>query len=320
LAFRHGVSERPRIGWRPVELIVERPSLDPESQREAYRRLEERGAAIILGSAISKTGLIQAEEASRSSVPCFGISASTSALSSRADGFYRIVVATDEAGAAAAALLQQDYQRVAVLTGASNRAYTEALGSAIARGLGEGQGTLYSLEHEEEVLNQVVADRPQALFLIVSPSDLLRLVKRIRGLGLSLPIYSSDWGLFALPIYSPDNFEGVRFYSQNGIPLPGYAARLRKLQDRYDHEPAHTAAYALSILDIVYQGLEEVGSEPSELRAWLATPRTYDYAYGRVHMNGAGDAEREHWYLYQVRAGRLVLEDSIPNPKFPRAP
>ena len=299
---------------------METPSLEPESQREAYRKLEERGASIILGSAISKTGLIQAEEASRSQVPCFGISASTSALSSRADGFYRIVVATDDAGAVAAALLRRDHQRVAILTGANNRAYTEALGRAIALGLGEEHGAVYSLADEDAALEQVVASGVQAVFLVVSPSDLLRLVKRIRELGLSLPIYSSDWGRFALPIYSPENFEGVRFFSQNGIPLPAYTARLRAIEERYDHEPAHTAAYALSILDIVYRGLEEVGSDPSELRAWLATPRTYDYAYGRVHLNATGDAAREHWYVYEVRAGRMILAESIPNPSFPRAP
>lgn len=316
IAVRHWLSENPSIGWRPVELLVENPSLEAEAQRAAYRRLESQGVSVILGSAISQTGLVQAEEAARSEVPCFGISASTAALSGRADGFSRIVVGTDEAGEAAAELLRRDYERVAILTGASNRAYTEATGAAMAESLA-GKGAAFSLAMEEAALEAVVAYRPQALFLIVNPSDLLRLVKRVRGLGLALPIYSSDWGLLALPIYSPENFEGVRFFSQNGIPVPSYAARLAALQERYDHEPAHTAAYVLSILDIVRRGIEEVGTDPRDLRRWLAEPRTYDYAYGRVHVDAHGDAQRESWYLYQVRDGVLQLEETIPNSKFP---
>lgn len=306
LALRHYVARRPQIGLRPVHLEVRTPLLERESQEQAYRELAASKASIVIGAALSKAGLIQAEQAQATGLPCFSVSASTAALRGRDDGFFRLVVDTDAAGALAATFLAPDHRRVAILAGASNRAYTEAFAQSVSKSLPGSK--VFSLADDERARVEVKAYQPDAVFLVVSPATLLRWVKTLRELiRPDLPIFSSDWGLFAVTLYSGADLEGVGFVTQNGSPIEPYAAWLREFERSFDHVAAHTSAYCVSIMDIVYRGLEEVGDDRARLRAWLATPRVYDYAYGRVALDAAGDATRAHHYLFTVHEGHLKL-------------
>ena len=110
--------------------------------------------------------------------------------------------------------------------------------------------------------------------------------------------------------------EGVRFLSQNGTPQARYAAWLERFQARYQHKPSHTAAYCVSIMELLYLGLEEVGGDGGRLAEWLVEPRTYDYAYGRVHLDRFGDAVREFHYLYEVRGAEVERLEVFEVPEF----
>ena len=316
LAVRYFLDGHPRVNGRPVELVVRTPSLAPEEQRAAFRELEQEGVSLIVGAAVSQAGVIQAEESARSGLPTLSVSASTAALSSKSDAFYRLVVDTQSCGRAAARLLSARYRRVMILTGASNRAYTETLGAALEEALAV-ERQRRSLADEGAAVGALEAFAPDAVFAIVSPSDLLRVAARVREAAPRATIFSSDWGMIALPLYSSENLEDLHFISQNGVPLPSYARRLEGLAARFEHKPAHTAAYCLSIMELLYQGLREAGEDPAALKAWLDQPRTYGYAYGRVHLDANGDAVREHWHLFRVRGGELDLVESLPDPRFP---
>ncbi|HBP18470.1 MAG TPA: hypothetical protein DEA08_11895 [Planctomycetes bacterium] len=316
LAVRYYLDAHPQVGGRPVELVVRTPSLNPDEQRAAFRELERAGVSLIVGAAVSQAGVVQAAESARSGLPTFSVSASTAALSSKSDAFYRLVVDTTACGSAAAKFLSSRYRRVAILTGASNRAYTEAFGAAIEDALAVERRRL-SLGDEDAAIAALGEFQPDAVFAIVSPSDLLRVVGRVRATTREVTIFSSDCGMIALPTYSGQNLEDLRFISQNGVPLPRYAEQLEGLTERSDHKPAHTAAYCLSIMELIYQGLREVGEGRAALKAWLDQPRTYDYAYGRVYIDGTGDAIRERWHLFRVHEGQLTLVESLPDERFP---
>lgn len=317
LAVRYFLDAHPQVDGRPVELVVRTPSLDPAEQRAAFQELESAGVSLIVGAAVSQAGVVQAEESARSGLPTFSVSASTAALSSKSDAFYRLVVDTQACGRASARLLSSRYQRVVILTGASNRAYTEPLGAAIEASLAVERRRL-SLADEAGAIKALGEFQPDAVFAIVSPSDLIRVVTQVRAETPQATIFSSDWGMIALPLYSGENLEDLHFISQNGVPLARYAEQLEDLTQRFEHKPAHTAAYCLSIMELLYRGLREVGDEPAALKAWLDQPRTYDYAYGRVYLDGSGDAIREHWHLFRVREGQLSLVESLADERFPR--
>lgn len=315
LAVRHYVARRPSIGLRPVRLEVRTPHLERSSQQEAYRELAATPAAIVVGAALSQAGLVQAEEAAATGLPCFSVSASSAALRGRADGFFRLVVDTQAAGELTAQFLAPTYTRVAILAGARNTSYTEAFARSIAAGLPGSR--VFSLEDEERAQAELEAFQPDAVFLVVPPAVLVRWVKTLRQrVRPDLPLFSSDWGLFAVTLYSGTGLEGVGFVTQNGVPRERYAAWLRDFEQSFDHVAAHTSAYCVSILDLVYEGVEQVGDDRARLRAWFATPRAYDYAYGRFALDAYGDATRSHHYLFTVQQGQLVLTSQRAVPSF----
>ncbi len=320
LALRYYQQRHPRIGWRPVELVVRAPTLAPADLRRAYAELDRAGVSVVVGAAISEAGLTLADEAQRTGLPCFSVAASTDALQGREDGFFRLVAGTELVGRLAARHLQPRFARVAVLTGATNRAYTESLGEAVARSLGPAAASVVSLADEEAALEQVRRWAPDAAYLIVSPDVLLRLTPRLRAQHPGIAILSSDWGLFGLPLYSPEALEGVTFVTQNGPLTPRYQELLAGYEEAHDYTPAHTAAYSFSLLDILYQGLAEAGDDRAALARWLATPRVYDYAYGRVRLDAAGDAVRELHHLLRVEQGRLRVVERMRVAEFEAGP
>lgn len=315
-AIRFYVERNPVVAGRPVELVIETPTLEEADQRRAYRAVAERGARVVLAACVSSTAAWCAEEADATGVPCFSVSASTAALTGRRDRFFRIVVDTAACGHQAGEQLAREHRRLVVLTGTTNRAYTEALGAAVEAGF-SGDCLRLSLGDEAEALGRMRAFQPDAVFLAVPPDVLVRLARTLRTELPDLSVTSSDWGLFALALYDPINLEGVSFLSQNGAPTPRYASLKAGFAEAYEHVPAHTSLYCFSILDVLYAGLEAVGDDPAALTAWLAQPRTYDYAFGRLHIDANGDAIREHFYLYTVREAKLTEVERVPVAAFP---
>jgi ABC-type branched-subunit amino acid transport system substrate-binding protein len=307
LAIRYYVRKNTRIGWRPVRLLIRNPSLDANEVAAAYQDLEQKHVSLIIGGAISQTGVILAQEAARSRIPTFGITPASDYISHKDDSFYRIIMSTQIMGTLVANFLHtQGATRVTVLTSVENAAYADPYAQAINEGF-NGQTTIIPYHRDPNTLAAVVESDPQVIFNLMPASDLVQIIKFAKETKLSASLMSAPWGAEVLAYFSGSLIDGLKTVSPVGRLSPEGDALTLAFERQYARQSTFASVLAFSLMDILYQALHEVGSRPTSLQQYFRTPRDYPSINGTIHMDAYGDAIQSQYYVYEMHGNETEL-------------
>ena len=320
LAVRFYKEKNPRIGLRPVHYIIHNPSIKKKDVVKAYRDLENAGVSVIIGGAISQTGIVLAEEAARSGIPTFGLSASTHLLSQKKDNFYRVVTSTEFLGPLLADYLQQqEISRVATITSLENRAYADPLADAFQHTF-KGESITIPFESTPETFERLFAWNPETIFSILPTASLIQVIKEVRLRKVDILIISSPWGVKQLlSLFSGPQLNGIRaiYYTGKEIIAPEYQALITAFEQQYDILSSFASVHTFSVLNMIYQAVTEVGTNRDKINTYFEHPRIYELGYGNIFLDAFGDAINQYYYIHEIRDGKFVLAETLKVQQFP---
>ena len=320
LAVRFYKQRYSRIGLRPVHYVIHNPSSKKEDVVKAYRDLENAGVSVIIGGAISQTGIILAEEAARSGIPTFGITSSSHLLSRKKDHYYRVVTSTEFVGPLLADYFnRQKISRVAIISSVENKAYAEPLADGFQQAF-KGESIIVPFVSPSETFEHLFAWNPEAVFSIIPSESLIQIAKEIKRRKSPVLIMSSPWAIERLPsLFSGSEINGIQAFNYTGDTVaPAYKSLVTAFEQKYDIDPTFASVYTFSVLNMIYQAVNEVGTDRDKINIYFELPRIYDLGYGKVSLDAFGDATIQYYYINEILDGQIVLKETLKVPQFPR--
>jgi ABC-type branched-subunit amino acid transport system substrate-binding protein len=319
LAVRFFMEKNKTIGIRPVRFFIKNPPLEKAALQRAYGELEKKGVCVILGGAVSESGVVMAEESARSGIPTFGNTASSELLSGKKDHFYRIVMSTDFQTKGMLPWFEEcGFSRLLLLVSSVNREFSNSMAGSLEKYY-TGHLLRLTYERSPRLTEKILAFAPDALYCILPAHEIIRLIRDIKKEKefRKIRIISSEWAFSFFPYYSESLLENIIITSQHGQPSPAYGKLIKEFRETYRQPTFYTSDYTFSILNIIYDSIRIMGDDPEILRAYFARPRVYDYVYGRVFINEYGDALHSTAYIYEMKDGKMKQIRGIPFPDFP---
>ncbi|MDA3960290.1 MAG: ABC transporter substrate-binding protein [Planctomycetota bacterium] len=310
LAVRVYRDLRPDFGDGQVRLEIRQTSRDPDALRQAYREVVDAGAVVVLGGMLSQTAMVLAECAAETGVPCIGVTASTADLSGRRDGFFRTMMDTEQVGRVAAQHLQgAGYKRPLCIAGTANAAYTRAEAGSVAR---HGDGKIINEADLEADWSEVLAYRPDVIYLAMAPVDGYRFIKAARERCPGVALYGSEWTSSIVDGVTGPEVEGLLVVTRRAPLDPAFDDLAETLSRRHGRSQGIAAAYMWSALELVDSLLDEgAGAGPDRMWQALGHEREVRTNYGMVRLDRNGDAWQRELALYQVQDGQLVYREAI---------
>lgn len=303
----------PRIGLRPLKFLFENPASTEKDILAAYSRLDGLGVSAIVGGITSTEGTWLARASAESGIPTFGITPSSSLLSGKKDAFFRICPTNDtQAKAVASSFMEKGCERLLLVTAANNPAYVDPFAKTIRD---HYNGTIEQIPYTSGEAVSLVVDRfkPDGLFCILPAKDLIQVINTAREHGARYLIGSSSWGTNEiLSLYSGPRLDGVLFFSLGLERLDEeYNATIKKFEELYEVQATNSSYYLVSLLNMLHDAIEAVGSSRASLKVWFEEPRSYDTALGPLVMDEFGDSSTRRTVVLKTTEGVLKSIDVI---------
>lgn len=153
--------------------------------------------------------------------------------------------------------------------------------------------------------------QPDAVILWADAQPAAVLLKRMREVGLSMPVYACD------RVVHPD-FLKLAGAAANGViaaypydpdaDIPALKAFKRTYRQRFGYEPTVYATHAYDGAWMLVQAIRQAGLNRYRIRDALADMRTYDGITGQIVMDDA-NSDRGPVNLATVRAGHFVFNE-----------
>ena len=313
LFVRYYKDKNPKIGLRPVKFIIENPAATEVEVKNAYQRLNEQGVSAILGGVLSKDGAWLADEAAKSGIPTFGITSSSALLSAKKDAFFRLVATNAPQAKAVGQYYQKlGLKRLVLVTSADNVAYVDPFVKVIKENF-SAEIVQIPFTSADEVSQKIRMANSDGVFTILAAKDVIQVIKIVRDQHPNLPIGSSSWGsVEILSLYSGPLLDGVLFFSL-GFDVLGedYKAEIADFENKYSMKATNGSHYSASILQILYEAIQQVGDSRAALKTYFETPRTYDTSYGKMSIDEFGDGTTNRVTLLQTVNGAMNTKEII---------
>ncbi|MGL1890380.1 MAG: ABC transporter substrate-binding protein [Spirochaetaceae bacterium] len=308
----------PKIGLRPVKLIIENPTLEETSIKEAYHKLYEEGVSIIIGAAISATGVVIANDDSIRDVPFFSPSTSSVQLSNKKDNFYRLIASNYIQGQYPAEYLNTtNLKRIVMLLSEQNRAYSEPLADAFIKNFnGEGIKVFNDVDHPDP--QKIINLRPDGIFFILSTCEMMQYLQPIYDDLPDIVRMTSTWGHQQLEsVFSGDILNNLIVITPSGDKQEDYFEKLTiEFEENYRIKSSFVSTLTLSSMEYIYNVIEQVGDNRDNLLKYLSENRVIDWSFGKVRIDSFGDAHNQYYYLYEIMNNELNLKEKFIIPTF----
>lgn len=309
----------PRIGLRRVQLKVENPALDEESITQAFRRLEEEEVSIIIGGALSYEGLILSELSAESNLAVISPSSSSSYLSDKDDGFFRVSMANYDQGRYPAYYLNDHgVNSMVMLISEMNRSFSEPLADAFIADF-QGQAVKIFNDPENPDPQAIIDLNPQGIFFILPSNEIIPYLNAFNTHLPDAQLVTSTWGYQQLlSVFSGSALDGMLVMTFTGLEMtePFESQRL-EFAELHRLNPTFASGFVFASMNLCYQAIGETGDDPLAIRNYLAQDRFIDWPWGRLYMNRLGDSLGESFYIYEIRNSQIELIKLYPVENFP---
>lgn len=313
LFIRYYRDQHPRVGLRPVKFIIENNASTEEEIKSAYGRMVKQGVVSIIGGVLCQEGRWLSEQSRVTGVPTIGLSATSSELSGRKDGFFRVVPTNDmQASTVADYFNQMGSQRLTIVMSTANQAYANPFIRIIQK---EFMGDTVTIPYSamDETIFKILSTKPDSIFCILPAKDVMKIIVSIKEKRPDIRIATSSWGSSEiLSLYTAPSLSDVIFFVDSSeVAGKTYNAEFEGFEERYGMETTRASHYASSVCHVLYGALSEAGDNREALMDYLNTPRSYDTAYGKVPMDEFGDSVIGGITVMATQDGKGETEETI---------
>lgn len=313
LFVRYYRDAHPKIGQRPVELLIENNVETEKEIKTAYEEMKNKGASIIIGGVTSEEGKWLSEQSAMYDLPTFGITASTALLKDKKDAFFRFVPTNDlQAELVAKYYSKLGKKKLVLITDIKNKSYVEPFAKVITEKF-NGKVVNVPFRADEETYNKIVSNNPDSVFCILQAKDVIDVINNLKAKHPEIKIGSSSWGSAEiLSMYSSPVLDGVLLFSGSSkIIGEKFKTEISNFQSKYDIEATKGTNYAASVIKAIYRGIEAVGDSSEALKKYFETPRDYETAYGKTQLNEYGDSLLNNMIVMVTTEGKVSNEEIL---------
>lgn len=304
----------PKIGRRPVELIIENPKLEKSSIIESFKRLERQNVSVIIGSSLSQEGVIIAEISPQYDVAYISPTTSTVELKGKKDHFYRYMVMNSVQGEVPASYLNNlGISTAVLLLSESNRAYSEPLADAFIERF-NGRAEKIFNDPNNPIPEKIIEINPESVFFVLPANEIISYLKPLKSELSNSILVTSTWGFQQLiSVFSGDQINGIFVTTPSGNEVfdPYYEYSQRFQQEHKLHSTFATITTLFAMEDI-YRAINSVGSSRNKLIEYFDKPRSVKGPYGDNIFDQYGDMVSEFFYLYEIENDELKLIYRVP--------
>lgn len=313
LFVRYYRDAHPKIGQRPVELLIENNVETEKEIKTAYEEMKNKGASIIIGGVTSEEGKWLSEQSAMYDLPTFGITASTALLKDKKDAFFRFVPTNDlQAELVAKYYSKLGKKKLVLITDIKNKSYVEPFAKVITEKF-NGKVVNVPFRADEETYNKIVSNNPDSVFCILQAKDVIDVINNLKAKHPEIKIGSSSWGSAEiLSMYSSQVLDGVLLFSGSSkIIGERFKTEISNFQSKYDIEATKGTNYAASVIKAIYRGIEAVGDSSEALKKYFETPRDYETAFGKTQLNEYGDSLLNNMIVMVTTEGKVSNEEIL---------
>jgi len=289
-------------GRERYELMVEDDRQDAATARAAFASFARRDASFVVGPMTSAMAVAVAPLAQQMNLVLISPTATTDALSGKADHFFRTAADAPTGARQLASLLRQrGAHSLAVLMDASNSAYSASFGLAAAaqfRALG-GQVASEVDYRSGPALDyaglarRLAADAPDAVLLVDSPGEAAMVAQQLRRLDTRAVLALCPWAANVQFIeFGGRAVEGAIALQAVDLdsPLPRMRDFTQRYRLRFGEAPTTSAVQSYEAVMLGATALRRGGR--AALRATLAVPGRWLGLDGDISLDANGDTRR----------------------------
>lgn len=305
------------IHGRPLKLISQDDKNTPEGALKADKALIEAGAVAIIGHMTSSQTMASISYINGTDVVMISPTTSTPKLTDKNDSFFRTMVenpiqSKELADYARSAL---DIESVLTVAESDNKSYSfsftdsftktfEQLGGKV---VGKIAYSASSPSNWDSIIDNLVANQPDAILLTCPAQDAVSIVQRIRNSGLKTRILSGAWaytekmlqwggqyaeGIIFVIDFAPDN------------PNPAFIKFRESYKNRFGSNPNFASAFSYEAVLALAEALKRTKGKSKGLAQALAPSDTIEGVIGSFKLNDFGDVERSV-FIVTVQEGEF---------------
>ena len=292
------INQHGGIGGRHLQVVYEDDQADASKALAALEKLiSVDKVPLVMGSAASSVTLALCPAANRSKVVLVTpISSSRELTGNCGQYFFRVCPSDVVQARMMADWLKSDERRnVAVLY--VKNSWGQGLRDEFVKSFSAGGG---KITHEESCnegdrelrgqLNKLTASRPDAIYGITYGREGGAMLRQLREMGSTLPVYGADvWGSPELAESAREAAKGVRIIVPAKLESEGYKTFERKFTARYKSAPDTYAAYSYDMMNLLAAALSKASS-PEALRSAIASSK-YEGITGVTTFDANGDTQ-----------------------------
>jgi len=301
------------VNGRQLEAIFENGGCNGKDATTAATKLiDVDKVPVIVGGYCSSETLGAAPLAEQAKVALVSPASSNPSISQAGDYIFRVTPSDAGQGTAIAEeIIKRGYHKVAVIV--ANTDYSLGLANAFKESFESKGGVIVVWEvydrDSKDFRTQVAkarASQPEAIYLSAYPVDGALLVKQIRDLKMTMPLFGGE--IFGskdvVDAAGKENLEGLVYATPKfDAESPKAKNFLSKAQQVRGAELA-LPTFAADAYDAVYLIAEALKQKPGEepsgtiVKDYLYTVKEWDGAGGRLTIDSNGDALKEFQTMY----------------------
>lgn len=311
IAARNGVilaieemNRKGGISGRRVELLIMDDKGDPENVMRSMEYFADERVVGVVGPVTAEMARVAAPLAELKKMAMISPTANSVDFPDRGDFFYRVSPADRSEAQMLAELAFQTrgYRSISILYDLTNRefaenrvryfsAFIEALGGSIV------QTTSYTTRDDTDfglLATQVSEGNPDAVYILVSTSDLAHICRQLKKQGHDTPVLTNGWSVtLELIRQAGAAVEGLEFFQTYDLDstVEVYQNFLKNYENRFHREPAYGALYGYESAKVVLSGLEQLKKKKT-LGQVIREISVFQGLQDTIAFNRQGAAER----------------------------
>lgn len=306
------------IDGRSVELVVRDDAQQPEMAVKAIRELAAAKVVAVIGPVTSAMTHAVLPELEKLNVIAISPTVAATNLAGRDDNLIRVGSTTGDYARVAANFLfaQQGKRRVAIAYSTQNRPYSESwmidfrkeferLGGAVPQVLAFDSK---ASSDYADVVAPLLQGKPDAVLLISTALDAVRLVQQVRRQQPQMPLFAAEWAatehLIELGGRSIEGLHLTQFFNREDTS-PTYTAFDAAFRARFQRSPGFAGVAAYDSTRILLDVLRRKKPNQPVKDALLALG-PYTGLQQSIAFDRYGDAQRQT-YVTVVRNGRYEV-------------
>jgi len=312
------INDKGGINGKKIKLIIEDEESSPQKAVTAVQKLITiNKVEVIIGPVISSGFLAAAPIAEENKVVLFSPTGMADNIRDAGDFIFRNrTSASQEAGALARYIMEEtQLQRFGIIR--ANSDYAVSFAKVCQEVIAQKNGTILIEESFEQgasdfrtQLTKIKNANPDALIVIGVPIELGKMLKQIKELGITKPLFSNS-------IDSPQIFElaagaeeGLIFSTTFYEPAAG-DERLKtfdkKFQEKFKRSSHFFAANAYDAVYILKEVIQVHGYSGEKIKDGLYTLKNFYGVIGVVEFDEKGDLKYPNTVIKQITNGKFKI-------------